>query len=57
MLVNEEKLKNASVEDILKELKTIADELDDQMYPPSWSRSEGLFAYRRMLLKELEARK
>ena len=56
MKANKEKLKNASIEDILKELSTIADELDNQMYPPSWSRTKMLFAYRETLLRELKLR-
>ena len=56
MKADEQKLKNASIEDILKELNTIAEELSNQMYPPSWSRTKMLFAYRKMLLDELKTR-
>lgn len=56
MLVDEKKLKNASIEDILKELETITEELSNQMYPPSAARTTALYTYKKRLLEELKTR-
>ena len=56
MKVNEEKLKNASKSDILKEISLIDNEIADEMFPVSAYRYCQLSEYRKRLEEELQNR-
>lgn len=57
MKVDKEKLKNANYVDILREIATVTEELDNMMYSPSWARTNELIQYKKELLEELDRRK
>lgn len=57
MKADKEKLKNANYVDILREIATVTEELDNMMYPPSWARTNELVQYKKELLEELDRRK
>lgn len=56
MKINEEKLKQASKADILKEISLVDNEIADEMYPVSAYRYYQLSEYKKRLEEELQIR-
>lgn len=54
--INEEKLKNASRAEIVKEISLVDDELNDEMHPTSAYRCQWLYDYKKKLEEELQKR-
>ena len=53
MRTDNEKLKSAKDYEILQELEDVREELGNDMYEPSWSRTKELLEYEDDLLREL----
>ena len=56
MKVNEEKLKNATKAEIIKEISLVDGEINDDMYPVSYYRYKQLLDYKERLEQELRKR-
>lgn len=57
MKADKKKLKDADELDIVLDLSKIRDELSNEMWPPSWARTQELLEYASELFEELAARK
>lgn len=56
MKINEEKLRNASKAEIIKEINLVNDELSNEMHPASGYRCLLLYDYKKKLEEELKKR-
>ena len=56
MKVNEEKLKKASTEEIIRGIYLVDDEINNEMYPVSAYRCKLLYDYKKKLEEELQKR-
>lgn len=53
MKADKEKLKNASDYELLQEIEAVREELGNDVWEPSWARTEELLEYEDDLLEEL----